>query len=118
MTTKLLTPRQARWWETLSSYSLDIQYRTSKTKLADTPSRRPDYRVLSDMLQQGMAHAAPRLQPHALTSNQLRVERSAHGWVLALLADVDCCRDHVLRQAFATAAAEEEPYNELPRDTL
>ncbi len=118
MTTKPITPRQAGWWETLSSYLLDIQYRTGKINSADAPSPRPDYRVPSKMPQQGMAHAAPRLQPHALTSNQLRGKRSAHGVVLAMLADVDRCRDHALRQAFATAAAEEQSYDNLPPDTL
>jgi hypothetical protein len=49
MSTKTLTPRQAQWWETLFSYSLDKQYRTRKTNPAEAPSRRPDYRVPSEM---------------------------------------------------------------------
>ena len=41
-----LTPRQARWWETLASYDLEILYRSGDTNVvADALSRRPDYRL-------------------------------------------------------------------------
>jgi hypothetical protein len=43
MTTKPLTVRQARWWETLSGYNLTIVYMTGKKNPVDAPSRRPDY---------------------------------------------------------------------------
>ena len=45
MTTKALTGRQARWWETLSGYHLKITHTPGKLNPADGPSRRPDYRV-------------------------------------------------------------------------
>ncbi len=118
MFTKPLTPRRTRWWETLSSYSLDIQCRTQKTNLADTPSCRPDYRVPSEMPQQGMVHAAPRPHLHALTGNQLPSKQMAHTRIMDRLASVDRCRYHALRQAFATASKEEEPYKNLPLKTL
>ena len=39
-----LNPRQARWWETLASYDLEILYRSGDTNVvADALSRRPDY---------------------------------------------------------------------------
>jgi hypothetical protein len=50
MTTKALTGRQARWWETLSGYDPDIVYRAGKINPADAPSRRPDY-LLGSTLQ-------------------------------------------------------------------
>ena len=42
-TTKPLTGRKVRWWETLVSCPLDIIHRPGKTNTADAPSRRPDY---------------------------------------------------------------------------
>jgi hypothetical protein len=42
----------------------------------------------------------------------------AQARVTAMLAGVDRCRDHALRQAFSTASREEEPYKDLPPDTL
>jgi hypothetical protein len=118
MSTKRLTLRQAKWWETLFSYFLDIQYKTRKTNLADAPSGRLDYRVPSEMPQQGMVHAAPRPHPHALTGNQLLSEQTAHTRVAAILAGVDCYRVHALRQAFATIFGEKEPYEDLPPNVL
>jgi hypothetical protein len=38
-----LNGRQARWATFLASFDFVIEYRASKTNLADTPSRRPDY---------------------------------------------------------------------------
>ena len=43
MTTKKLSRRQARWWEILSGFRLEVVYRPGKTNPADAPSRRPDY---------------------------------------------------------------------------
>ena len=41
-----LNPRQARWWETLASYDLEILYRSGDTNVvADALSRRPDYKL-------------------------------------------------------------------------
>ncbi len=42
MTTKSLTGRQARWWETLSGFNLNIVYRAGMKNPADTPSCQPD----------------------------------------------------------------------------
>ncbi len=42
MTTKALTERQARWWETLSGYNLNIVYRAGSKNQADPPSHRPN----------------------------------------------------------------------------
>jgi hypothetical protein len=35
-----------------------------------------------------------------------------------MLAGMDCCRDHPLRQAFTTAVREEERFIDLPPNTL
>jgi hypothetical protein len=42
----------------------------------------------------------------------------AHTRIMDRLASVDRCRYHALRQAFATASKEEEPYKNLPLKTL
>jgi hypothetical protein len=42
MTTKSLTGRQVRWWETLSGYNLNIVYREGKKNPADALSCWPD----------------------------------------------------------------------------
>ncbi len=43
MTTKTLTSQQARLWETLSGYNLNIVDRAGKKTPTDAPSRQPDY---------------------------------------------------------------------------
>ncbi len=48
MKNKPLRGRLGRWWETLSSYDLDIVYRTGKTNSADGLSRRPDYKAAAE----------------------------------------------------------------------
>ena len=45
MTTKVLSRRQARYAEFLSSFDFEICYRPGKSNPADGPSRRPDYTV-------------------------------------------------------------------------
>ncbi len=47
MTTKSLTGWQARQWETLSGYNLNIVYRAGKSNPANAPSRRPDYETVA-----------------------------------------------------------------------
>ena len=44
-TTKMLSRRQARWSETLSSYDFKVEHLEGKKNPADGPSRRPDYEV-------------------------------------------------------------------------
>lgn len=48
LSTKELNRRHARWWERLSSFALQIEYRTGTSNPADPPSRRPDYGAVSD----------------------------------------------------------------------
>ena len=48
MTTKGLVGRQARWWELLLGYHLEVVYRPGKLNNADGPSRRPDYAALPE----------------------------------------------------------------------
>ena len=43
MTTKTLSPRQARWSQYLAAFDFVIEYRAGKKNPADMPSRRPDY---------------------------------------------------------------------------
>ena len=43
MTTKELTPRQARWAEELARFDFEIEYKPGENNPADGPSRRPDY---------------------------------------------------------------------------
>ncbi len=48
MKNKPLRGRLGCEWETLSSYNLDIVYRTGKTNSADGLSRRPDYKAAAE----------------------------------------------------------------------
>lgn len=43
MTTKELTPKQARWAEELARFDFEIEYKPGAQNPADAPSRRPDY---------------------------------------------------------------------------
>jgi transposase InsO family protein len=43
MTTKDLTPKQARWAEELARFDFEIEYKPGQENPADGPSRRPDY---------------------------------------------------------------------------
>ena len=43
MTTKSLTPRQARWAEALSAFDFEIEFKKGTSNPADGLSRRPDY---------------------------------------------------------------------------
>ena len=43
MTTKSLTPKQARWAEELARFDFEIEHKPGASNPADAPSRRPDY---------------------------------------------------------------------------
>ena len=43
LTKKTLSRRDARWWETLSAYHLEILHRPGRLNPADAPLRWPDY---------------------------------------------------------------------------
>ena len=43
MTTKELSPKQARWAEELSRFDFEVEYKPGPENAADGPSRRPDY---------------------------------------------------------------------------
>jgi hypothetical protein len=43
MTTKELSPKQARWAEELARFDFEIEYKPGTENPADAPSRRPDY---------------------------------------------------------------------------
>ncbi len=88
MTTKALTGRQARWWETLSGYNLNIVYRAGSKNLADAPSRRPDY------------------------------GRVPEGRCAATVLTAWCNTMFRLRQLYAAAVAEDEAFEEVPLDML
>ena len=45
LTSKVLSRRQARWAEILSSYDFHIEHLDGKKNPADGPSRRPDYEI-------------------------------------------------------------------------
>ena len=47
-TSKVLSQRQARWAEILSSYDFVVEHLEEKKNPADGPSRRPDYEIGSD----------------------------------------------------------------------
>lgn len=43
MTTKELSPKQARWAEELARFDIEVEYKPGPENAADGPSRRPDY---------------------------------------------------------------------------
>jgi hypothetical protein len=43
MTTKELTPKQARWAEELARFDFEVEYKLGQDNPADAPSRRSDY---------------------------------------------------------------------------
>jgi hypothetical protein len=43
ITTKDLTPKQARWAKELARFNFEIKYKLGQENPADRPSRRPDY---------------------------------------------------------------------------
>jgi hypothetical protein len=43
MTTKELTPKQARWAEELARFDFEVEYKPGQDNPADALSRRPDY---------------------------------------------------------------------------
>ncbi len=88
MTTKALTGRQARWWETLSGYNLNIVYKAGSKNPADASSRQPDY---------------GRVPEGRCTATVLTARWNA----------MFC-----LRQLYAAAVAENEAFEEVPPDTL
>jgi hypothetical protein len=88
MTTKELTGRQARWWETLSGYNLNIVYRAGSKNPADAPSRRPNY------------------------------GRVPEGRCAATVLTARCNAMFRLQQLYAAAIAEDGAFEEVPLDTL
>jgi hypothetical protein len=88
MTTKSLTGRQARWWETLSGYNLNIVYRAGKKNPADAPSRRPDY------------------------------ARALEGLCAATVLTARCNAAFRLRQLYAAAVQEDQIFEDVPPDAL
>ncbi len=104
MSTKALTGRQARWWETLSGYDLDIVYRAGKKNPADAPSRRPDY----------MLGATLRQRPGEMPANG----RSDSGQATNCYSPREMQSLRVFRYLVASAMLEDEPFAEMPPDNL
>lgn len=69
MTTKELTPKQARWAEELARFDFEIEYKPGASNPADAPSRRPDY---ADGFQMGEAKSLRNVMLPTL-QNKLRV---------------------------------------------
>jgi hypothetical protein len=88
MTTKSLTGRQARWWEKLSGYNLNIVYRAGKKNPADTPSCRPDY------------------------------ARVPEGLCVATVLTARCNAAFRLRQLCAAAVKEDQIFEDVPPNAL
>jgi hypothetical protein len=88
MTNKALTGCQARWWETLSGYNLNIVNRVGSKNPADARSRRPDY------------------------------GRVPEGCCAATVLTVRCNAMFRLRQLYAAAVADDEAFKEVPPDML
>jgi LSD1 subclass zinc finger protein len=88
MTTQALTGSEARWWETLSGYNLNIVYRMGSRNPADAPSHRPDY------------------------------GRVPEGRCATTMLTAQCNAMFRLRQLYAAAVAEDEAFEEVPLDTL
>ncbi len=70
------------------------------------------------MPSQDMAQAALRQQLQALTSTELHAERLAPRIVVAVLWGIDRCGHRSLGKLFALAVAVDDPFEELPPDTL
>ncbi len=88
MTTKSLTGRQARWWEMLSGYNLNIVYRAGKKNPANASSCRQDY------------------------------ARAPEGRCAAMILTVRCNATFRLRQLYAAAVQEDQIFKDVPPDTL
>ncbi len=88
MTTKSLTRRQARWWETLSGYNLNKVYRAGKKNLANAPSCRPDY------------------------------ARVPEGQCVATILTTRCSAMFHLWQLYTAAVQEDQIFEDVPPDTL
>jgi hypothetical protein len=88
MTTKSLTGRQARWWETLSGYNLNLVYRAGKKNPADAPSCRLDY------------------------------SRAPEGLCAATVLTARCNIAFCIRQLYAAAVQEDQIFEDVPPDAL
>jgi hypothetical protein len=88
MTTKSLKGQQARWWETLSSYNLNIVYRAGKKNPANAPSHWPDYTRVPE----------GRYAPTILTAR--------------------CNTTFCLQQLYATAVQENRNFKDVPLNNL
>jgi hypothetical protein len=95
MTTKSLTGRQTRWWETLSGYNLNLVYRVGKKNPADTPSRRPD---------NAKAPEGPAGAPEGLCA--------------ATVLMAQCNATFHLRQLYAAVVQEDQIFEDMPPDSL
>jgi hypothetical protein len=95
MTTKSLMGRQARWWETLSGYNLNMVYRVGKENLADTPSCRPDYEK---------APEGPAGAPEGLCA--------------ATILTAQCNATFYLWQLYAAVVQEDQMFEDVPHDSL
>ena len=68
MTTKKLTPRQARWAEALAAFDFVVEYRPGRKNDADMPSRRPDY---AGGVRESLNRVLPALQTQIHATNSL-----------------------------------------------
>ena len=140
MTTKGLVGRQARWWELLSGYHLEVVYRPGKLNNADGPSRRPDYAALpeGDETVQKASEAPQRKLHPTQGSQETLVRRKAvsgtkprrqgdeprqdlerSGTVrVPMLAGADVLEHLVPRHMVAVAASGETVYDDASEDFL
>ncbi len=88
MTTKSLTHRQARWWETLSGYNPNIVYRMGKKNPADAPSCQPDY------------------------------TKAPEGCYATIILTARCSATFCLRQLYAATIQEDLIFEDMLPDTL
>ncbi|KAI9776967.1 MAG: hypothetical protein M1816_004991 [Peltula sp. TS41687] len=120
MTTKALTGRQARWWETLSGYHLRITHTPGKLNPADGPSTRPDYRVDGEKTMQKQRAVA--LKSHSSeepAKRLLQARGKDKSWKVAasiLLASTGGRTHQVQRHTVEETAEGEEAYGRPPED--
>ncbi len=104
MSTKAHNGRQAKLWDTLSGYDLDIVYRAGKKNRADAPSRQPDY-MLGALLQHGSGEMP--------AANRRDSNQHANTYTPRVMHAI-----RVFKHLLAAATLEDEPFAEVPPDTL